>query len=95
MKEACGCVFCWQDTGFVWSKVCLAHLPRGPTCKLNSVPSLFFYISEAQQQLYVRLFLRKHHWIRMAKLSYKDIADDLTDIVQALVDNGFLLDSKN
>lgn len=44
--------------------------------------------------MYVRLFLRKHHWMRKSKLSYRDIADDLTDIIHALTIEGFLADSE-
>ena len=54
-----------------------------------------FDLAEPEQQLFVRLFLRKHDWIREAKLSYEDIASDLSPIVQSLVDKRFLLDSKS
>lgn len=43
-----------------------------------------------QQQLYVRLFLRKHQWLRVAKLRYDYIAEDLTPVIAGLVANGFL-----
>ena len=43
-----------------------------------------------QQQLYVRLFLRKHQWLRVAKLKYDRIAEDLTPITAGLVANAFL-----
>ncbi len=47
----------------------------------------------SDQQLYVRLFLRKHHWIRVSKISYEDIATDLVPILDSLhqrklLDNG-------
>ena len=61
----------------------------------NPILPLTLCLAEPQQQLYVRLFLRKHNWIRVVKLSYKDIAPDLTAIVQSLVDEGFLLDGKD
>ena len=51
--------------------------------------------SGSQQQLYVRLFLRKHDWVRGSKLSYKSIASDLTPVSQSLVEKGFLLDSED
>ena len=51
-------------------------------------------ISEPQQQLYVRLFLRKHHWIRASKLSYKDIAADLQHVIDGLVAMKFLMNGK-
>ncbi len=47
--------------------------------------------SEPQQKLYVRLFLRKHQWIRVEKLSYEDIATDLTPIVSGLIEAGLLI----
>ena len=48
------------------------------------------YIIAVQQQLYVRLFLRKRQWLRVAKLKYDVIAEDLTPVVTGLVANGFL-----
>ena len=43
-----------------------------------------------QQQLYVRLFLRKHQWLRVDKLKYDCIAEDLTPVAAGLVANAFL-----
>ena len=36
------------------------------------------------QQLYVRLFQRKHAWIRASKLDYPKIAADLTPVIAEL-----------
>lgn len=52
------------------------------------------FLSDSQQQLYVRLFLRKHDWFRENKVVYKDIASDLAPVIHSLVDKGFLLDGK-
>jgi len=51
-------------------------------------------ILEPQQQLYVRLFLRKHYWIRTSKLSYKDIADNLQPVIDGLVASMFLINGE-
>ena len=56
--------------------------------------ALPFTTAEPQQQLYVRLFLRKHHWIRASKLSYKDIADNLRPVIDSLVVTKFLVNGK-
>lgn len=48
--------------------------------------------SGVQQQLYVRLFLRKHQWLRVSRLKYDLIAGDLTPILAGLVDSGLLTD---
>ncbi len=50
--------------------------------------------TEKEQQLYVRLFLRKHQWLRADKISYSDIAADLSPVLKALVHHGFLMDGK-
>lgn len=42
------------------------------------------------QQLYVRLFLRKHNWLRASKISYEDIATDLAPILKSLHQKKFL-----
>lgn len=55
----------------------------------------FLALTEPQQQLYVRLFLRKHQWLRLAKLSYDRIAADLSPIATNLVQEGFLLDESS
>ena len=47
-----------------------------------------------EQLLFVRLFLRKHQWLRASKLSYPDIAPSLTPLLYALVHNGLLTDGK-
>ena len=53
--------------------------------------SKYIHVHEGvQQQLYVRLFLRKHQWLRVAKLKYDHIAEDLTPITAGLVANAFL-----
>ena len=46
--------------------------------------------TDVQQQLYVRLFLRKHQWLRVAKFRYDYISEDLTPVITGLVGNGFL-----
>ena len=43
------------------------------------------------QQLYVRLFLRKHHWHRSSKLSYSEIAGNLSPILSELCRQGLLI----
>ncbi len=46
---------------------------------------------EKEQHLYVRLFLRKYQWLRVDKISYVNIATDLSPIVTHLIQCGFLL----
>jgi len=46
------------------------------------------------QQLYVRLLLRKHQWLRSAKLVYKDIATDLSPIIAELCKARFLVNGR-
>ena len=59
-----------------------------------TVSVIVSFLAEPQQQLYVRLFLRKHDWLREEKLVYKDITSDLTPVIHSLVDKGFLLDGE-
>ncbi|XP_071794297.1 fanconi-associated nuclease 1-like [Asterias amurensis] len=44
----------------------------------------FRQLSAPAQQLYVRLFQRKHAWLRVAKLDYQRIAEDLSPVVDEL-----------
>ena len=48
----------------------------------------FKLINEEAQQLYVRLFLRKNSWLKVDKLSYPKISEDLTPISLELVNHG-------
>ncbi|KAI1904341.1 hypothetical protein AGOR_G00004660 [Albula goreensis] len=50
----------------------------------------FQQLSAAGQMLYVRLFQRKLHWLRVSKLDYSEIGSDLTPVVQELASGGFL-----
>ena len=53
------------------------------------------YLLDNEQQLFVRLFLRKHQWIRVPKLSYPDIASNLSPLLRNLVQEGLLCDGQN
>ncbi|XP_078232011.1 fanconi-associated nuclease 1 isoform X7 [Callithrix jacchus] len=50
----------------------------------------FHQLSGTGQKLYVRLFQRKLSWIKMSKLEYKEIASDLTPVIEELQHAGFL-----
>ncbi|KAG7473421.1 hypothetical protein MATL_G00095650 [Megalops atlanticus] len=50
----------------------------------------FQQLSAAGQMLYVRLFQRKLHWLRVSKLEYAEIGSDLTPVVQELSSCGLL-----
>ena len=85
------CVFLAPSPSSTWKK---EWLPSPPWVYKN-IFNFHFAVAGGEQQLFVRLFLRKHDWIRESKLSYEDIASDLSPIVQSLVDKRFLLDSKS
>ena len=46
------------------------------------------------QCLLLRLYLRKHHWIRCDKLSYTDISSDIMPLIVCLVENQLLDNGK-
>ncbi|XP_041371877.1 fanconi-associated nuclease 1-like [Gigantopelta aegis] len=48
--------------------------------------SLFSSLSDLSQKLYVRLFSRKLAWLPLSKLKYSEIANDLTDVLQEIID---------
>lgn len=50
----------------------------------------FYQLSVNSQMLYVRLFQRKLTWIKKSKLEYKEIAPDLTPVIEELQHSGFL-----
>ncbi|MBN3306645.1 FAN1 nuclease, partial [Amia calva] len=50
----------------------------------------FRQLSVAGQKLYVRLFQRKLHWLKVNKLDYPEIGPDLSPGIQELVKCGFL-----
>lgn len=50
----------------------------------------FFLV--CSQQLLVRLYLRKHRWIRVDKLSYPEISCDLGPSIEELVRRNLLDD---
>ena len=52
----------------------------------------WLFISGSAQQLFIRLFLRKHQWIVSSRIKYPKIASDLCPILQSLVHSGFLQD---
>ena len=64
-------------------------------CSLVFMYNYSFLLLDKEQQLFVRLFLRKHHWIRVPKLSYPDISTDLSPLLHNLVREGFLCDGQN
>lgn len=45
----------------------------------------FQQLTEAGQKLYVRLFQRKHKWIRPQKIEYKEIAENILPTLEELV----------
>ncbi|XP_054858094.1 fanconi-associated nuclease 1 [Eublepharis macularius] len=50
----------------------------------------FYELSANGQKLYVRLFQRKLSWIKMSKIKYAEIGDDLLPYVEELIGTGFL-----
>lgn len=53
----------------------------------------FLEADERCQKLFARLLQRKHMWRRTNKITYPDIASDVTPILLALRDRGFLEDA--
>ncbi|KAG4066300.1 hypothetical protein HA402_000524 [Bradysia odoriphaga] len=51
----------------------------------------FKSMSVPSQRLYVRLYVRKHRWIRTSKISYPDIGDNLQEMFDELVVKRLLL----
>lgn len=47
-------------------------------------------IAASGQKLYVRLFQRKLAWIKTNKIEYAEISSDLSQVIQELVEAGFL-----
>ncbi|XP_023565564.1 fanconi-associated nuclease 1 isoform X2 [Octodon degus] len=56
----------------------------------KEVINKFYQLSASGQKLYVRLFQRKLTWIKMNKLEYEEIAQDLTPVIEELRHAGFL-----
>ncbi|XP_013413515.1 fanconi-associated nuclease 1 [Lingula anatina] len=52
----------------------------------------FRTLEESEQKLFVRLYGRRHKWIRQAKIVYPKIEKDLSNVLQGLVNAGFILD---
>ena len=48
--------------------------------------------AEDGQKLYVRLFLRKHRWIRKSKIVYNEIACDLSSVLDHVTTSGLIAD---
>ena len=53
-----------------------------------------YYCAETAQQLFIRLFLRKHQWILTSRIKYPKIASNLKPILAVLVQSGFLQDGR-
>lgn len=54
----------------------------------------FKSMSVRSQRLYVRLYVRKHRWIRSSKISYPELGDDMKEICDELVQKRLLLPCK-
>ena len=65
-------------------------------CNDNPILSFVFGIVclEQSQKLYVRLFQRKHQWVRKPKIVYDKIAEDLDPFLTELVSKGLLIGGK-
>ena len=59
-----------------------------------TLTACFNFPAAPSQQLYVRLFQRKHAWLQVAKLDYKRIAKDLTPVVAELCEAGLIQTGK-
>lgn len=55
----------------------------------------FKSMSVLSQRLYVRLYVRKHRWIRSSKISYPELGDDMKTICDELVEKLLLVPCKN
>ncbi|XP_038072223.1 fanconi-associated nuclease 1-like [Patiria miniata] len=55
----------------------------------------FRNLSAPSQQLYVRLFQRKHAWLQVSKLDYKRISENLTPVVAELHEAGLVQTEKD
>ncbi|XP_033109432.1 fanconi-associated nuclease 1-like isoform X2 [Anneissia japonica] len=55
----------------------------------------FSNLSVPSQQLYVRLYNRKHAWLRVSKLEYKEIAADLGPAITELINAGFFMNENH
>ncbi|XP_071115820.1 fanconi-associated nuclease 1-like [Haliotis cracherodii] len=76
--------------------VLTAVLADEDNCRLldeadNKCIEIFHTLSESGQKLYVRLFSRKLSWLPVGKISYPEIGNDLTDVLQELVDAGMAM----
>ncbi|XP_029430623.1 fanconi-associated nuclease 1 isoform X2 [Rhinatrema bivittatum] len=50
----------------------------------------FHQLSDGSQKLYVRLFQRKLNWLKISKIEYAEIGQDLLPVIEELVEYGFL-----
>ncbi|XP_046545713.1 fanconi-associated nuclease 1-like [Haliotis rubra] len=76
--------------------VLTAVLADEDNCRLlddvdNNCIKTFNTLSESGQKLYVRLFSRKLSWLPVGKISYPEIGNDLTTVLQELVDAGMAM----
>ena len=61
--------------------------------RVHNILSYSFFSGDSQQ-LFVRLFLRKHQWLRTIKISYPEISTDINILITDLVDNKLLWNGK-
>ena len=68
-------------------------LKNYPACVFytNNIVLSYSLFSGDFQQLFVRLFLRKHQWLRSIKISYPEISTDINILITDLVNNCGLL----
>ncbi|XP_065059702.1 fanconi-associated nuclease 1-like [Rhopilema esculentum] len=62
------------------------------SCEDTELIKKFKSTSQLAQQLYVRLFLRKHGWFKTDKIKYPKIGEDLKPMITELINTGFLDD---
>lgn len=69
-------------------------LPRNAPSQLTN-PIFFFFFAVDSQRLYVRLYVRKHRWIRSSKIVYPELGEDLGSMFDELVTRRLLLPCNN
>ncbi|XP_027759470.1 fanconi-associated nuclease 1 isoform X1 [Empidonax traillii] len=55
-----------------------------------NIISKFYKLSVGGQKLYVRLFQRKLHWLKVTKIEYGEISVDLSPVIEELAEARFL-----
>lgn len=55
--------------------------------------STYSSLNNDEQSLFIKLFFRKHTWIRRSSIKYDEFTGDLDELLSKLLNKGFLIDS--